>query len=62
MTIQDAFESMDYQPALEGRAEADAWLAARDHRLRPFIAGEFREPTAGGWFDSLNPATNYVLA
>ncbi|PRY23224.1 aldehyde dehydrogenase (NAD+) [Aliiruegeria haliotis] len=60
MNIQDIFESMEYGPAPESDAEAQAWLEGRGRSLGHFINGTFTE--AGTVFESRNPATGAVLA
>ncbi|MDV7145783.1 aldehyde dehydrogenase family protein, partial [Tropicimonas sp. TH_r6] len=60
MNIKDIFESMDYGPAPESAAEAQAWLEARGRAFGHFINGTFTE--AGEGFETRNPATGTVLA
>ncbi len=60
MTVKDIFESMEYGPAPESDAEAQAWLDAADRRFGLFIDGRITAP--GDSFDSRNPATGAVLA
>ena len=62
MTISEHFHEMDYGPAPENTTAAHDWLDRRERRLRPFIAGAFREPVAGAYFDTLNPGNGSVLA
>ncbi|MFI5274866.1 MAG: aldehyde dehydrogenase family protein, partial [Ktedonobacterales bacterium] len=56
-TVADIFASMAYGPAPESPALANAWLAAHQPRLGLFIGGEFRAPSSGEYFASVNPAT-----
>jgi len=55
------FESMEYGPAPESAAPALEWLAAHGPRLPHFIANEWRTPSAGEYFASVNPATGKPL-
>ncbi len=60
MSIQDIFESMEYGPAPESAAEAQAWLEARGREFGHFVGGTFTD--AGETFEVRNPATSVVLA
>ena len=62
MSVAEIFETMDYGPAPESAALADAWLDARGRKFRLFIDGTWREPATGQWFDTINPATTKTLA
>ncbi len=62
MSVRDAFASMDYGPAPESAAEAQAWLKQRDERLLHFINGEWQAPAADSYFPSNNPATGKQIA
>jgi aldehyde dehydrogenase (NAD+) len=61
-TIAEIFETLEYGPAPESADPALAWLEERGREVLPFIGGEFRRPSAGEWFDTLNPATAKPLA
>ena len=56
-SVADIFETMSYGPAPESDAPARAWLAAHAPHLRHFIGGEWREPSGGEYFPTVNPAT-----
>ncbi len=56
-SVADIFESMSYGPAPESDAPARVWLAAHAPHLRLFIGGEWREPSGGEYFPTVNPAT-----
>jgi aldehyde dehydrogenase (NAD+) len=62
MSIAEIFETLEYGPAPESASPAVRWLEERDGKARLFIDGEWREPEAGEWFDTVNPATNRPLA
>ncbi|WP_116134279.1 aldehyde dehydrogenase family protein [Tropicimonas sp. IMCC34043] len=58
--IATIFETLEYGPAPESDAEAQAWLASHNRAFGHFIDGAFTLPAEG--FDSLNPATGALLA
>jgi aldehyde dehydrogenase (NAD+) len=60
-SIAEIFETMSYGPAPESAAPAEAWLAAHAPRLALFIGNEWREPSSGEYFASVNPATGQPL-
>lgn len=60
MTVSEIFDSMDYGPAPESAAEAQAWLDAHNRRFGLFVNGAFTE--AGDVFETRNPATGELLA
>jgi aldehyde dehydrogenase (NAD+) len=62
MSIAEIFETMEYGPAPESAAIAREWLAERGGRFGHFIGGEWREPGAGEYFASENPARNEPIA
>src|SRR5690242_8793227 len=62
MTIAEVFETMEYGPAPESGALAQAWLDERDRRFGLFIGGDWREPKKKELFDSVNPANGKPLA
>ena len=59
-SVLDIFESMEYGPAPEGAAEAEAWLDAHGRRFDHFIGGDWRAPDAH--FATENPARGTTLA
>ncbi len=61
-TIAGIFETMTYGPAPESPAPALEWLARHGPRLRIFIDNQWREPSGGVYFPSINPATGKPLA
>ena len=60
MDIMTAFKTMDYGPAPESAAEAQAWLERHDYTFGHFINGAFTTPN--DLFETRNPATGEVLA
>ncbi|MFL5540825.1 MAG: aldehyde dehydrogenase family protein [Longimicrobiaceae bacterium] len=62
MSIAEIFETMEYGPAPESASPAVRWLEERGRSTRHYVDGEWREPEGGERFDSLNPATNQVIA
>ena len=59
MSVKDIFESMDYGPAPESKAEALAWLAERGGVAGHYIGGKW---TVRDDFATSNPATGERLA
>src|SRR6202162_555269 len=62
MSIAEKFVSMEYGPAPEDSKEAVAWLERRGYRFQHFIAGEWKSPLAGKYFDTLDPSNGEKLA
>lgn len=62
MSIKEIFESMEYGPAPESDAPAQAWLEGYQRRFGLFIDGQFRTPTSDEYFESRSPATGALLA
>lgn len=62
MNIIERFHAMDYGPAPESRAEADAWIAGRDFGKALFIGGEWKAAAGGKTFDTRDPSSGEVLA
>ena len=62
MSIREIFETMEYGPALENRAEADKWLKDNNEQFDLFIDGAWQKPSDGGYFASVNPADGKTLA
>src|SRR5688572_15737734 len=60
MKVAEILDSLEYGPAPESAAAAEAWLEARQRTLGHFIDGAFR--AGSGHFDSFNPATGKPLA
>src|SRR6202162_4799002 len=62
MSIAEKFVSMEYGPAPEDSKEAVAWLERRGYRFQHFIAGEWKSPLAGKYFDTVDPSNGEKLA
>jgi aldehyde dehydrogenase (NAD+) len=62
MSIAEKFLAMDYGPAPEDPKEALLWLDRHLRRFGHFIAGEWRQPVEGVFFDSINPSTGEQIA
>src|SRR5438094_7312191 len=61
MSIMEIFTSMEYGPAPEAVAPAQAWLKERDS-FDLFINNQWVKPASGQYIDSINPATGKSLA
>jgi aldehyde dehydrogenase (NAD+) len=62
MSIAEKFVSMEYGPAPEDAKDTLLWLDAHVRRFGHFIAGDWRQPVEGTFFDSINPATGEKIA
>jgi aldehyde dehydrogenase (NAD+) len=62
MSIAEKFATMEYGPAPEDSKEAVAWLDRHGRRFGHFINGEWRNPAAGEYFDTLDPSNGEKLA
>ncbi len=62
MSIAEKFVSMEYGPAPEDSKEAVAWLGRHGHRLQHFIGGGWEAPSAGEYFDTVDPSNGEKLA
>ncbi|NOZ33610.1 MAG: aldehyde dehydrogenase family protein [Alphaproteobacteria bacterium] len=60
MNIAAIFETLDYGPAPEGAAQAEAWLDSHDRSFGHFIGGKWTKPARP--FATKNPATGDTLA
>ena len=61
MNVMQKYQAMDYAPALESRAEADAWLRTRRLDKGLFIDGKWRAATDGASFDVHDPSSGALL-
>ena len=62
MSVAEKFAGMEYGPAPEDPKEAQAWLERHHRRFGHFIGGEWREPSANTYFETLDPSTAEILA
>jgi aldehyde dehydrogenase (NAD+) len=62
MSIAEKFVSMEYGPAPEDSKEAGAWLERHAGRFGLFIGGTWQSPTAGEYFDTIDPSSGEKLA
>jgi aldehyde dehydrogenase (NAD+) len=62
MTIAQIFETMEYGPAPESAAPANAWLDAHERRFGQFIDGAWTEIDQARLFESVNPANRQPIA
>ena len=62
MSIAEKFVSMEYGPAPEDPKEALTWLDRHGRRFGHFINGEWRAPSAGQYFDTIDPSNGEKLA
>jgi aldehyde dehydrogenase (NAD+) len=60
MSVAEIFETMEWGPAPESAAPAQAWLDAHGRRFGCFVGGRFEPP--GDTFETRNPATGEPLA
>ncbi|WP_226779640.1 aldehyde dehydrogenase family protein [Oceaniglobus trochenteri] len=60
MSVSEIYQTMDYGPAPESDAEAQAWLESHDRAFGHFIGGAMTAPGEG--FETRNPARGSVLA
>jgi aldehyde dehydrogenase (NAD+) len=62
MSIAEKFATMEYGPAPEDPKEATAWLDRHGRRFGHFINGDWQKPSAGGYFDTVDPSNGETLA
>jgi aldehyde dehydrogenase (NAD+) len=62
MSIAEKFVTMEYGPAPEDPKEAQAWLQRHNHRFGHFIDGTWQTPSAGEYFETLDPSSGEKLA
>ncbi len=62
MSVTEIFETMEYGPAPESPAAANAWLDEYKRKFGLFINNEWVYPKGRKNYDSLNPSTNEVMA
>src|SRR5712691_10108751 len=62
MSIAEKFVTMEYGPAPEDPKEALSWLDHHGRRFGHFIDGAWRQPAAGGYFETTDPSTGEKLS
>jgi aldehyde dehydrogenase (NAD+) len=62
MSIAEKFATMEYGPAPEDPKEATLWLERHSRCFGLFIGGAWADPSAGQYFDTLDPSTGEKLA
>jgi aldehyde dehydrogenase (NAD+) len=62
MSIAEKFLTMEYGPAPEDPKDALIWLDGYQRRFGHFIDGAWRQPTEGGFFDTVDPSTGEKIA
>src|ERR1700678_485868 len=62
MSIAEKFVSMEYGPAPEDSKEVRSWLERHGYRFQHFIAGDWKTPAAGAYFDTVDPSNGEKLA
>jgi aldehyde dehydrogenase (NAD+) len=62
MSIAEKFVTMEYGPAPEDPKEALVWLDRHGRRFGHFIAGAWRDPVEGVFFDTVDPASGEKIA
>jgi aldehyde dehydrogenase (NAD+) len=61
MSILEIFENMDYGPAPESPAAANAWLEEHERKFGLFINNHWEHPAEVEYYPSYNPATGEKL-
>ncbi len=62
MTVKEIFKTMAYGPAAESAEMAMKWLRNNKNSFDNFVAGKFLKPDSKEYFETINPASNEVLA
>ncbi|MEX1184588.1 MAG: aldehyde dehydrogenase family protein [Gemmatimonadota bacterium] len=62
MKVAEVFDTLEYGPAPESAMPVEEWLDAFGRRFGLFIDGTWRDPVAGEYFESVNPANARPLA
>src|SRR5215469_16875656 len=62
MSVIQKFESMEYGPAPEDPKESLRWLEGHKRRFGHFIAGAWRAPAEGKYFETADPSTGETIA
>ena len=62
MSIAQKFVTMEYGPAPEDPKDTLTWLDGHARKFGHFIAGEWRPPLEGAYFDTKDPSTSDKIA
>ena len=62
MSVIQKFESMEYGPAPEDPKESLRWLERHKRRFGHFIAGAWKAPVEGKYFETADPSTGETIA
>jgi len=62
MSVIEKFRTMDYGPAPEDPKESLLWLDRHKRRFSHFIAGDWKAPAEGKFFDTIDPSTDEKIA
>jgi aldehyde dehydrogenase (NAD+) len=62
VSVRQIFETIEYGPAPESAAPVEEWLERHGRRFGLFIAGAWREPSSGEFFDTMNPGRSEHVA
>ena len=62
MSVIHKFESMEYGPAPEDPKESLRWLEGHKRRFAHFIAGAWKAPAEGKYFETADPSTGETIA
>src|SRR6516162_7879904 len=62
MSVIQKFESMEYGPAPEDPKESLRWLEGHKRRFAHFIAGAWKAPAEGKYFETADPSTGEKIA
>ncbi|MFT5165233.1 MAG: aldehyde dehydrogenase (NAD+) [Saprospiraceae bacterium] len=62
MKVKEIYETMDYGPAPESAGEATEFLESHKRTFQLFINGQWKKPSSGIYFDSINPSNKEKLA
>src|SRR6266849_3123157 len=62
MSVTQKFATMEYGPAPEDAKESLSWLESHKRRFGNFIAGAWRPPADGKYFETADPSTGERIA
>lgn len=62
MSVVEKFHTMEYGPAPEDPKESLLWLDQHKRRFGHFIAGAWRAPAEGNYFETLDPSIGEKIA